>query len=474
MRNHSMSTLLGRWRLASCLLSGLLVSLSLTTACASKSPTEPGSAPKPPSPNISIVSMSVAAETLGSGAHVYRVTVKLRESGGAAATIAAVDLTFMNGSSAVVSTHVDRPISDAAANVVTPNATMDSRELMTMDDDPSHPHATSVTAKVTYTDGASMTSSATASAAVPLSSAPRFTLSGVVSEENTAGRAVVGGMVQVVDGPNAGKTSSTDGAGNYTLQDLAGGSFSIRATASGYNATERAVTVAQDTRLDLRLLRTPVSPAPGPPPAPGACAYTVTPTTNGTVGYMGGSFTASISRTAGNCSWQASSDVNWITFPGGASGNDSATLAYMVGASGSLNSRSGNITILWAGGSALIRVQQGNYPDWYCVVTVTKGPQDFNNVPSAGGPLTVTVSTYAVPSVWNQQCSASINSSVPWITGGGTVTGGGPSNGTGTFTFAVAAWSPPSPGAVRNGSIVASGSSAPAGTGSQTVAVTQR
>ena len=93
--------------------------------------------------------MTVAAETLVSGTHAYRVTVKLRESGGAAATIASIDLTFMSGSSAVTSSHVERPISDAA-NVLAANATIDSRELMTMDEDPSHPHATSVVAKVNY------------------------------------------------------------------------------------------------------------------------------------------------------------------------------------------------------------------------------------------------------------------------------------------------------------------------------------
>ena len=73
------------------------------------------------------------------------------------------------------------------------------------------------------------------------------------------------------------------------------------------------------------------------------------------------------------------------------------------------------------------------------------------------------VQSHAVPSVWNQQCSASINTNVPWITGGGTVNGGGPNNGTDTFTFTVAP-NPP-PGGPRSGSLVATGSAAPAGSG---------
>ena len=172
MKCRVMSSLLGRLP-ATRVFIGLLTALSITTACASKSPTEPSSGGTTPSPNVSIVSMSVAAETLVSGAHVYRVTVKLRESGGAAATIASIDLTFMSGSSAVTSLHVERPISDAA-NLLAANATLDSRELMAMDEDPSHPHATSVVAKVNYTYGASLTRSADGSAPVPLSSAPNI------------------------------------------------------------------------------------------------------------------------------------------------------------------------------------------------------------------------------------------------------------------------------------------------------------
>src|SRR6185295_18782914 len=243
------------------LLVGLLATLSLTTACASKSPNEPSSGGTAPSPNISVVSMAVAAETLVSGTHVYRVTVKLRESGGAAATIASIDLSFMNGSSLVTSSHVERPISDAA-NILSANSTIDSREITTTDDDLSHVHATSVAAKVNYTYGAALTRSADGAAEVPLSVAPTFTLSGVVTEENTAGRAVAGGTVQVVDGANAGKSSSTDGNGSYTLADLRAGSFTVRASASGYTAAERSVTIAQDTRLDLKLLRPQVAPPP--------------------------------------------------------------------------------------------------------------------------------------------------------------------------------------------------------------------
>ena len=388
----------------------LLTGLAVAAACTSKSPAEPtpaGTNPSPgASPNVSVVSMAVASETLVSGAHVYRVTVKLRESGGAAATIASVDLTFMNGSATIASAHSDHPISDAA-NLLAANATIDTRELVSTDEDRSHPHATSVAAKVNYTYGAAVTKSADATAAVPLSAAPTFTLAGVITEETAAGGPVLRATIQVLDGANAGKSSSGDGGGNYTLTELAAGSFTVRATASGYITAEQGVTVAADTRLDLKMQRAPVAPPPPPPPPPpsGACAYTVNPTYSG-IEYTGGSLTTTISRTSGTCSWQASADVSWISFPAGASGNGNATLTYLV-APGGLDTRAGHVTISWTGGSAQIMVQQGPPDPQFCV-WASSGPQDFDNVPSAGGQLTVTVT--------NADCGVLAFSQAPWVT----------------------------------------------------------
>jgi hypothetical protein len=425
----------------------LLTGLALTTACTSKSPAEPSSAGTNPSPaaspNVSVVSMAVASETLVSGARVYRVTVKLRESGGAAATIASVDLTFMNGSATLTSSHIDRPISDAA-NVLAANATIDTRELLSTDEDRSHPHATSVAAKVNYTYGAALTKSADGTAPVPLSAAPTFTLAGAITEETAAGGPVLRATVQVLDGANAGKSSPGDGGGNYSLTDLVAGSFTVRVTASGYITAEQGVTVAADTRLDLKMQRTPVAapppPPPPPPPSSGPCGYTVTPTQSG-IEYTGGNLTATISRTSGTCSWQASADVSWITFPGGSSGDGNATLSYRV-APGGLDTRGGHVTISWTGGSAQILVQQGNFPDpQTCSWSIVKGPQDFNNVPSAGGQLMATVT--------NVNCNVLAFSQVPWVTLAGTYPPGTPA---GTHIFNVAP--NPSPGTARTGQVL--------------------
>jgi hypothetical protein len=434
-----LSSFLSPWIHHARLVVLLSTGLALTTACSSSSPAEPSSAGTNLSASVSVMSMAVASETRVSGARVYRVTAKLRESGGAAATIASIDLTFMNGSTMVTTSHIDRPISDAV-NVLAANSTIDTRELVTTDEDRSHPHATSVVAKVNYTYGAALTKSADGTAAVPMSAAPTFKLAGVVTEETAAGGPVVGATVQVVDGPNAGKSSSTDGGGNYTLTDLAVGSFTVRATASGYMVADRGLTVAEDTRLDLKLTRTPVSapppptPAPTPPPPPSpACVYTVNPTYSG-IEYTGGNLTTTISRTSGTCSWQASADVSWITFPGGASGNGNATLTYRV-APGDLNTRAGHVTVSWTGGSAQIMVQQGNAPDpMNCNWAIVWG-QDIFNVPSAGGQLTAIVT--------NMDCNVHAAPQAPWLTL--VFPPGTPAN---TFVFNVAP--NPSPGTPRS------------------------
>src|SRR5262245_61287526 len=136
-------------------VSALLAGLSLATGCTKSSPSQPTPAAKP---NVGVASISVAAEALRPSGYTYRVTVKLRESGGAVATIAAIDLAFMRESTTLATSRVDRPLPDASS-MLPANATVDSRELTITDSDPSHPVATSVLAKVTFGDSAAATSS---------------------------------------------------------------------------------------------------------------------------------------------------------------------------------------------------------------------------------------------------------------------------------------------------------------------------
>jgi len=130
----------------------LLVAISLTLGCSSNS------TPTPTSPTtratVGIAALSVVGERASAGGYTYRVVLHLRESAGAAATISAADLTFMNGANALMSSHHEQTI-PSTGNVVPANGAADTRELVTTDTNATDPYATSVLAKVTYTGGAS-------------------------------------------------------------------------------------------------------------------------------------------------------------------------------------------------------------------------------------------------------------------------------------------------------------------------------
>ena len=104
----------------------------LLSACGS-SPSAPAAATPVTSAtvraNVGITSISVSSETRAVGL-AYHVIAHLHESAGTAATIVAVDLTLTSGSTTLVTTHSDQPISDtAAANVCPGNGSVDTANL---------------------------------------------------------------------------------------------------------------------------------------------------------------------------------------------------------------------------------------------------------------------------------------------------------------------------------------------------------
>jgi hypothetical protein len=101
--------------------------------------------------------------------------------------------------------------------------------------------------------------SGTASLNVTINSqAATYTLQGVVSQSApSTSTPVAGARVEVVDGPNAGRTVQTDGNGFYALTGLATGAFTLRTTHPDYQSTDRPVSVSRDTTLNVTLRPTP-------------------------------------------------------------------------------------------------------------------------------------------------------------------------------------------------------------------------
>lgn len=87
------------------------------------------------------------------------------------------------------------------------------------------------------------------------------------------------------------------------------------------------------------------------------CLFTVSPTTQ-TVPTAGGTFTATVTKTSGDCTFQAESLDSFITIGGGTTGSGAATtVTYTVGPNFG-SARSGFIRIRWTNNSTLLQIDQ--------------------------------------------------------------------------------------------------------------------
>jgi hypothetical protein len=68
-----------------------------------------------------------------------------------------------------------------------------------------------------------------------------YKVTGTIS--SAAGGGIANATIRVVDGLNAGTSTTTDGGGNYTLTVSNGGGFTIDVAASGYVGTSKGITL---------------------------------------------------------------------------------------------------------------------------------------------------------------------------------------------------------------------------------------
>lgn len=81
---------------------------------------------------------------------------------------------------------------------------------------------------------------------------PAWQLQGTVSEAGTNKR-LSAVRVEVVDGANAGKSTSTDGNGTFRISGLTQGGFSVKASAAGHDSVTQGVTLTSDQTVDFSL-----------------------------------------------------------------------------------------------------------------------------------------------------------------------------------------------------------------------------
>ena len=228
----------GRVRRGSAL--GIVFGVVLSFSCGD-SPTDTGPPhPPPPAPVPTTVSVTPSTAELSVLGATVQLAAEVRDQAGHA----------MPGA----------PVSWASGDESV--ATVDASGLVTA--------VANGTTTVTATAGSA---SGTAMVTVARTERARWTLSGTVSHGwadpesgpsvmNDGGR-VVGAVVEVVDGPDAGRQTTTDDHGHYLLESLEEAPFAVHATAEGFASVDQTLVLTSDTALAFAISRK--LPPPGPP-----------------------------------------------------------------------------------------------------------------------------------------------------------------------------------------------------------------
>jgi len=86
---------------------------------------------------------------------------------------------------------------------------------------------------------------------------PHWSLSGAVT--STTGDTLAGAKIEIVDGPNAGQSTTANVAGGYSFTGLTQSGFTVRASIAGFDTQSIGVNLTADTVTNFKLTRTPVA-----------------------------------------------------------------------------------------------------------------------------------------------------------------------------------------------------------------------
>ena len=99
-------------------------------------------------------------------------------------------------------------------------------------------------------------SSPTTPTPTPTPTPTTWTLSGHVT--STAGGPISGARVAIQDGPNANRSTTTDGSGAYSLASLTPSGFTVSFSATNYNGVSLPANLVSNVTLDAQLAPTPL------------------------------------------------------------------------------------------------------------------------------------------------------------------------------------------------------------------------
>jgi hypothetical protein len=204
---------------------GMIVCIAMA-GCDGSIPTSPTRVPPPPGtgvpeapapllPESSLSgTMTVTTALAATGGYQYTVRIDLAESGGVAATITSVELGHVDAWGPYPPFARFGPEAWASSNIVPARGTLTSMPLVTTEDFPSDYYCL-LGAKIQFSDATSTSRSISLTAQTPPMPEPppnaRFNVIGTVVDE--ALNPLPDVTIEVLNGPNAGRQTKTDGSG---------------------------------------------------------------------------------------------------------------------------------------------------------------------------------------------------------------------------------------------------------------------
>ena len=222
----------------------------------------------------------------------------------------------------------------------------------------------------------------------------------------------------------AGKQSQ---GGPAVFHDITQGNNTVPGV-MGYNAGAGYDLVTGLGSVDANLLVNVWNGGSAPPPQ---CTYSLA-APNAATDATAQSPAVMLTASSSACAWTVTSDSDWLTLPGGASGSGSEAVMYSLTANPSSAPRTGTLTIA----GLAFTVTQAGAP---CVYTLTAGPLRSN---TSGFRGSITVSA-PIGCTWNA------TSNVGWIA----ITAGAQGSGSGIVILTVAA----NTGPARKGTLSVAG-----------------
>ena len=212
----------------------------------------------PPTPRLTGTTTVVTELTDGGGFdYVHEVT--LTETQGAPAAIKGITFVYFVGDAYYgESPSLDGPeIWIGGVALVSAGGTLRSRQVAVSDADPTE-HADNVKVVVVYTSGDTDRELILSAESGPMPLPPagsKFTLNGL-TRDATSNATIRDVRIEIVSGPNTGRNTKTDRNGKYALSSLGAGTFTVRASKSGFDATTQTILFLANKPLDFTLSKT--------------------------------------------------------------------------------------------------------------------------------------------------------------------------------------------------------------------------